>query len=157
MLASRDGKRLPIQTFEKSLGVFQAGKNVKITSKVFMKQLGSLKSVGITSNSTTLSQMQTIGTYFVGNYWQLKVKFWYQSLSTAAGDGFVVQISSDNGQWNTVRQYSRNTEWTSNSLWYDGTFEFVKPASAQRIKLRIATLIRSKGALYFENVGLDGR
>lgn len=126
-----------------------------------MKELGSTKSVEITGAST-LSQIQTTGTYFVGDYWQLKVGFWFQSLSTAIGDGFSVQISSDNGlSWNTVRQYSRtNTTgdvWTNNSVWYSGSMEFAKPIGAQSIKLRIVTAIKSKGALYFENVGLDGR
>jgi len=151
---------IPVQTFDNGYGVFQAsGKYVKITNKVFMKDLGSLKSVEITG-ATTQSQIKTAGTYFVGNYWQLKVGFWYQSLSTATGDSFSVQISSDNGQtWNTVRLYSRNSggDWISDSIWYNGSTEFARPVGAQWISLRIVTSIKSKGALYFENVSLDGR
>lgn len=125
-----------------------------------MKELGSQKSVEI-KGATTLSQIQTDGTFFVGDYWQLRVGFWYQSLGAANGDSFSVQLSSDNGQsWSTVRQYSRNnsgTDWTSDSMWYSGSMELANPSGAQWIKLRIITAIKSKGALYFENVSLDGR
>ena len=122
-----------------------------------MKALGSVGSVQIKGNTAT-SQIQTSSSYLVSSYGQLKVNFWYQSVSTSVGDRFIVQISSDNGlSWNTIRQYSRNTDWTSDSLWYNGTIAFAKPAGAKWIKLRIATSIKSTGGLYFENVGLDGR
>ena len=128
-----------------------------------MKDLGSKKSVEITG-ATALSQIQTAGTYSVGNYGVLKVGFWYQSLSTASGDSFSVQISSNNGQsWNMARQYARNTttstgsDWASDSVWYNGITEFGRPADAQWIKLRIVTSIKSQGALYLENISLDGR
>lgn len=154
---------MPVQTFDSADSVFQPrGKYVKITNKVFMKELGSQKSLEITG-ATTSSRIETNGTYFVGNYSQLKVGFWYQSLRTATGDSFSIQTSSDNGQsWSTVRQYSRNTagsDWASDSVWYNGSTEFGKPAGAQSIKLRIMVAITSTtdGAIYFENVSLDGR
>jgi hypothetical protein len=151
---------IPVQTFDNGSGVFQPrGKYVKITNKVFMKELGSQKSIEITG-ATTSSQIQTDETYLVGTYSQLRVGFWYQSLSTATGDSFSVQISMDNGQsWSTVRQYSRNSNnvWNSDSVWYNGSTEFAKPAGAQRISLRIVAAIMSSGALYLENVSLDGR
>jgi hypothetical protein len=151
----------PVQTFDNGFGVFQViGKTAKLNTKVVMKELGSLKSLGFTGST---SLIQTTGTYFVGNYWQLKVGFWFQSLTTATGDSFSVQISSDNGvSWQTVRQFSRDTTtgsdvWTTNGVWYNGSTEFAKPDGAQWIKLRITTAIKSKGGIYFENVSLDGR
>ena len=153
---------IPVQTFDNGSGVFQPrGPNVKISNKVFMKDSGSQKSMEITG-ATTLSQIETSGMYSVGDYWQLKVGFWYQSLNTASGDRFTVQISSDNGQtWSTVRQYSRknagNDGWTSDAMWYNESTEFAKPAGAQSIKLRIVAALVSTGAVYFENFSLDGR
>ena len=160
---------IPVQTFDNGNDVFQPrGKYVKITNKVFRKELGSQKSMEITG-ATASSQIETAGTYVVGNYAMLKVGFWYQSLSTTSGDSFSVQISSDNGQsWNLVRQYARNTTtsttgstgsdvWASDAVWYNGSTIFAKPASAQSIKLRIAAAITSSGALYLENVSLDGQ
>ena len=152
---------IPLQTFDNGFGVFQAnGKYVKINNTVVMTDVKSQGSVQITGNST-LSRLQTRGTYFVGDYWQLKVDFWYQSLNTAANDSFSVQIWRDNVKsWNTVRQYSRNTTgsvWTNDTAWYNGVEQFAKPSDATWIKLRIVTAINSKGTLFLANVRFDGR
>ncbi len=138
--------------------VFKArGKYAKINTKVVMNELGSRKSLEI-KGDTSWSQIYTHESFFVGDYQELQVGFWYSSVNAAAGDSFGVEISSDNGNtWDTVHDYSRDKEWPSDKIWYNGTKEFKKPDGAQWITLRIMAAVKSKGALYFENVSLEGR
>lgn len=132
--------------------VYSKPRASKITNKMCMKDLGSKKSVEI-KGATTVSLFRPRVPFLlvvIGN--SESVSAWFQSLSTATGD-----MVSHGARFVSFHTANSGSDWPSDSVWYNGSTEYARPAGALSIKLTTETSINSKAALYFENVSLDGR
>lgn len=145
------------ETFDGGLGAFVSN-NGKITKRVVNSGLQSSRSLLLRAFG---SRITTSGSYFVGNYSRIQIKFWCYASKGAAGDRIDVALSADDGvTWQTVQTFSREIDFPSDKTWYEKSLEGVRADGVQSIRLRISTSTTSskrKRKVYLENISVEGR